>query len=162
MDTPLALHGVGRVDQQVDHHLLKLCRIGIDLVVVHLVIHHQSQLRVRPGCDQLARLLNQAGPVQAPQLGRCLAAEGQQLAHQAIGVTHGLLRLLQGLLAGVAVVQVSAASRTQPVMAASELLKSWAMPPVRRPSASVFWLWASWACRLPAFVTPHAGIRGPA
>ncbi|MDT4850245.1 hypothetical protein FQZ97_843910 [compost metagenome] len=40
----------------------------------------------------------------------------------------------------------SEARRTQPVMAASELLKSCAMPPVNRPSASVFWLCISCTC----------------
>ena len=40
-----------------------------------------------------------------------------------------------------------ATSSALPRITVRRLLKSWAMPPARRPRLYIFWAWRTWACR---------------
>ncbi len=106
LDAPLALHGIGRVDEQVHQHLLQLGGVGHDFIVVDPVFHPQLTLAREARSHHLARLLDEVGEVHLLQFGRRLPAKGEQLTHQPVGVAGGLQGLLQRLVAGVFGVQV--------------------------------------------------------
>ena len=94
-------------------------------------------------------------PLRSSTLGckHLLAAEGQQLARQVGGAlgrpSRSPGRSAQCRVVGLeALQQASRNSRRSPI---SRLLKSCAMPPASRPTASIFWAWRS-CCSKALFV----------
>ena len=150
---------------RLSDHLLDLAGVGHDAAERGVELEpERDRARRRARRSMLPMLVHDRVEVDEPRLQHLLAAEREQLARQrrgrACAAPADLLR--RRSRRGSAVRGLAAAARRSPGSTVSRLLKSWAMPPASRPTASIFCAWRSCASRSSARSRPGGRPGGTA
>ena len=137
-------HRVARIDGEIEDRVLELVRI--DRRLPQAAGQHgldRDGLADR-AAEQFRHALHQPVDVDRLHLERMLAREGEQALHQRRGALGGLAANWRASRARAPRPSRRRSARSRlPMIAVSRLLKSCAMPPVRRPTASIFCAWRS-------------------
>ena len=143
---PAVGHGVAGVDHQVHDHLLDLAGSAVTRPEVGLE-HDARARRPRRSAAAAASACRRRSALRSSTAGASdlPAAEGEELAGEGRRRARPPSRISSTSLAH----RVAGASSLEQELAVaddrrvSRLLKSWAMPPASRPTASIFWAWRS-------------------
>ena len=130
-------------DHQVQQHLLNLGPVSPDNgnIGTEAGLNVDMTLRVT---EHFQGVFNQAIQVDLVYFGLSTAGVAKQLAGEFGAPLDNLVDNGQSLLVSALGGELMAMISTLPWMPASILLKSWAMPPARVPTASIFWDWINW------------------
>jgi len=140
-------HGMGGIGAQVYQYLVDLGRVGFHRAASGANVLADFDRARQGGPQQPQRLLENESHIDRFALLPALPAEGENLFDQvpgALGTFKDFLKL--GLKAGLAGC-IQFGQLGVAMMALRMLLKSWAIPPARVPTASSFCAWRSWASR---------------
>ena len=129
-------HGVASVHAEIQQHLFELTWIGPDASALGDGVDHNMDAFTDHALQQFLHVAHQRVQIEHARLEQLLATEGEQLPRQR-------RRLLARLANKLRVFSMAAPPRFSinseyPMMAVRRLLKSWAKPPARRPTASSF------------------------
>ena len=132
-------HRVARVDGQLHQRLAHLVFVAAKAGQFRLQKDDQLDVLAQRAPEHRLQVQDDLVELKRRRAIGLRLAEGKQLGRQLRGASCRDEYLLHIRGRGWSELIPSATSAAQPRMPVSKLLKSWAIPPARRPTASIFW-----------------------